>query len=145
MAWIFGLNAECGPSGAHACELARHFHGWPTGIYRDAENWWCGVFPDGLSRSGITSDADAAAMTAAGHRLYERLLTAPPVYRYALAGVETDEFHTYDELTVDPANPWICPGLVLGDDVWATLGKPAAYGPFAPGYRWVPYRGESRS
>lgn len=139
MAWIFALNAECGPSEAHARELARHFDGWPSSVFRDAASWWCGVTPEGLSRSGITSAADATAMTAAGHRLYEQLRTAPPVYRYALAGVETDGFNTYDELTEDPMT---YPGLVVSDDIWATVGKPAAFGAFAPGYRWVPYNGE---
>lgn len=82
-------------------------------------------------------------MTAAGHQLYDLLRTAPPVYRYALAGVETDEFRTYDELAADWAALTIFPGLVISDDIWAAAGRPPEFGAFAPGYRWIPYNGES--
>ena len=142
MAWLFSLNAECGPSEDHARELARLFDGWPSRVFRDGANWWCGVIPEGLSRSGVSSDAEATAMTTAGQQLYELLRTAPPVYRYALAGVETDEFRTYDELTADGEDLAIFPGLVISDDIWATVGKPTAFGAFVSGYRWIPYNGE---
>jgi hypothetical protein len=35
-------------------------------------------------------------MTELGILLYQRLLSAPP-FRYALAGIEVDEFRTYSE------------------------------------------------
>ncbi|MEV6624342.1 hypothetical protein AB0M83_44235 [Amycolatopsis sp. NPDC051106] len=143
MAWIFALNAECGGRETHARDLARHFQGWSSRIFSDGGNgWWCGVTPEGLGEKGIESAEDATAFTAAGRRLYWMLRTAPPVYRYALAGVETDEFRTYDELMAENDLTRF-PGLVVSEDIWAATGKRNAFSDFAPGYRWIPYRGEA--
>jgi hypothetical protein len=144
MAWIFALNAECGGRETHARDLARHYDGWPSHVYRDGDGWWCGVAPEGISRSGVTSDAEATAMTAAGRRLYWLLRTAPPVYRYALAGVETGSFRAHDELLAEK-DLGVFPGLVVSEDIWAATGKREEFSDFAPGYRWLPYRGESYS
>lgn len=143
MAWIFGLSAECGRAEASAAALARHFAAWPAGAYADdSANWWCSVVPAGLSRTGITSEADASAMTRAGEALYDELRSAPAVYRYALVGVEVDGFRSYDELVTDEGLTRL-PGLVLSGDTWVACGRPPAFVPFARGYRWIPYAGES--
>jgi hypothetical protein len=142
MAWIFALNAECGPSEATARELSRHFSPWPSGASRDSlSNWWCWVAPEGLSRTGIGSDEEAAAMTELGNKLYDRLRSAPALYRYALVGVETDQFRDFDELFQD-TDLTVFPGLVLSDSVWSALGGPPEFVPFSPQYRWIPYTGE---
>ncbi|HEY3467492.1 MAG TPA: hypothetical protein VGL47_20335 [Amycolatopsis sp.] len=143
MAWIYALNAECGERETHARDLARHFAGWPTRVFEGEAAWWCGVVPEGLSRTGARSDEEARAMTAAGRRLYWLLRTAPPVYRYALAGIETDLFRGYDELMAE-RDLTIFPGLVLREDLWAAAGERAEFSDFAPGYRWIPYGGETR-
>ncbi|WP_086848790.1 hypothetical protein [Amycolatopsis kentuckyensis] len=143
MAWIFALNAECGERETHARDLARHFDGWPARVFESEKAWWCEVAPDGLSRTGANSAEEAAAMTAAGRRLYWLLRTAPPVYRYALAGIETGEFRTYDELLAEK-DPAVFPGLVVAEEIWARTGRRAEFSDFAPGYRWLPYRGETR-
>jgi hypothetical protein len=143
MAWIFALNAECGERETHARDLARHFDGWPVRIFSDGVGWWCGVVPEDLSETGANTAAEATAMTAAGRRLYWQLRTAPPVYRYALAGVETDEFRTYDQLMAEKDLTKF-PGLVVSEDIWAATGRRAEFSDFAPGYRWIPYRGETR-
>jgi hypothetical protein len=140
--WIFALNAECGPAEGDARALAGHFRDWPTEVVRIGEDWWCGVVPEGLSRSGVGSATEAAAMTSAGNRLYERLRTAPPVYRYALAGVETDEFRHHAELIAEDEDLTRFPGLVIRQDIWAAVGAPPVFDAFAPGYRWIPYAGE---
>ncbi|WP_239154581.1 hypothetical protein [Amycolatopsis sp. FDAARGOS 1241] len=75
------------------------------------------------------------------HRLYERLRTAPPLYRFALAGVETDEFRSFAELRGDDLRGF--PGLVVSDEVWRRGGEPGEFGAFSPGYRWSPYPGET--
>ncbi|WP_410593873.1 hypothetical protein [Amycolatopsis sp. lyj-23] len=142
MARIYALNAECGERENHAHDLAHHFDGWPVRVFSDGTGWWCGVVPEGLSRSGIGSPEDAAAMTAAGRRLYWLLRTAPPVYRYALAGVETDEFRTYAELMAEE-DLTTFPGLVVSEDIWTAAGERTEFSGFAPGYRWIPYRGET--
>jgi hypothetical protein len=142
MAWIFGLSVECGERETHARDLARHFDGWPVRIFSHGTGWWCGVEPEGLSRTGVNSAAEATVMTAAGRKLYWQLRTAPPVYRFALAGVETDEFRTYDELMAEKDLTTFA-GLVVSEHILAATGKRAEFSDFAPGYRWLPYRGET--
>ncbi|MFJ7215488.1 hypothetical protein [Amycolatopsis sp. NPDC098790] len=142
MAWIYALNAECGGRETHARDLARHFDGLRSRVFSHEGAWWCGIAPEGLGERGIESPADAAAMTDAGRRLYWLLRTAPPVYRYALAGVETDEFRTYAELMAEKDLTRF-PGLVVSEDIWAATGGRAEFSDFAPGYRWLPYRGET--
>jgi hypothetical protein len=141
MAWIFALNAECGGRETHARDLARHFDGWRSRIFSDSGGWWCGVAPEGLSLTGIESGEDATAMTAAGRRLYWLLRTAPPVYRYALAGIETGRFRKFDELMAEDLT--LVPGLVVSEDIWMAAGRRPEFSDFAPGYRWIPYRGET--
>ncbi len=142
MARTYALNAECGGRETHARDLARHFEGWPSRVFSDGAGWWCGVAPEGLSRAGAPTAEEAAAMTEAGRRLYWLLRTAPPVYRYALAGVETAGFRTYAELMAEK-DLTVFPGLVVSEDIWAATGGRAEFSDFAPGYRWLPYRGET--
>jgi hypothetical protein len=142
MAFLFGLAAECGASQGDADALAHHFAPWDARTLTDATgHWWCHVVPAGVSRSGIESADDAAAMTALGHELYERLRSAPPLHRFALGGVETDEFRTYAEL-LEERELQRFPGLVLADPLWDELGRPEGFERFAEGYRWIPYEGE---
>jgi hypothetical protein len=54
-------------------------------------------------------------MTELGMLLYKHLRIAPP-FRYALVGVEVDEFRTYSELIEDLPNLSI-PGLVLAKKI----------------------------
>lgn len=145
MAIVFGLAVECGASESTSVTLAQHFAQWPTRLFADRTGaWWCHVVPEGLGASGIGSASEAAAMTQAGYELYDRLRTAPPRFRYALAGVETDEFRTYSELEDErDLDPFA--GLVLTNALWEHAGRPSAFVPFSPGYRWMPYRGESFS
>ena len=144
MAWIFALNAECGGRETHARDLARHFQGFPSRIFSGGGGWWCGIAPEDLGEKGIESAEDATATTAAGRRLYWLLRTAPPVYRYALAGSETAGFRTYDELMAE-RDLTRFPGLVVSEDIWAATGGRAEFSDFAPGYRWIPYRGETHT
>jgi len=79
-------------------------------------------------------------MTELGILLYQRLQSAPP-FRYALVGVEADEFRSYSELTTEiPVTGF--PGLVLEEAVWRSLGASTLFRPFSPGYVWQPYEGE---
>jgi hypothetical protein len=120
MAWIFGLSAECG-----ADERDAHkFTGvsWVLSNGRDClcradtfqdleENWWCRVAPSNLSEVGIDSAESAYFMTELGILLYQALRFAP-TFRYALVGVEVDEFRTYREL-IEESVSLLIPGLVL--------------------------------
>jgi hypothetical protein len=153
MGWIFSLSAECGAQQALAEEFAQHFQGvceilstghesqWHSGIFQDVEeNWWCRVCPVGEREVGIDTPESAYLMTELGILLYRRLQSAPP-FRYALVGLEVDEFRTYNEL-LEECSTLLFPGLVLAEAVWQAIGSSRAFQPFSPGYVWKPYKGE---
>lgn len=154
MAWIFELSAECGSEQEAADAFAAHFENFrcvhsdasqsfcSTGTHQDSDgNWWACVVPSGLSRNGIRDEVEAGLMTEIGHLLCEHLRTAPP-YRYALVGMESEDFRYFSELDDDLINlPF--QGLVISHGIWEGLGRPAIFVPFEPGYVWRPYVGET--
>jgi hypothetical protein len=153
MTWIFSLSAECGADRATAEQFDRHFDSvsWMLSngsqsqcradIFQDIEeNWWCRVNPSGISEVGIDAPQTAYLMTELGILLYQRLRSAP-TFRYALVGVEVDEFRTYHELLDESPTPTF-PGLVLAETVWQSLGASPTFRPFSSGYVWQPYEGE---
>jgi hypothetical protein len=152
MAWIFSLSAECGSNEIDAHKFARHFHDltWimsngreckcRTDTFQDIEeNWWCRVSPNNLSEVGIDGPESAYLMTELGILLYQSLRFA--TFRYALVGVEVDEFRTYSELIEDLSNLSI-PGLVLTKTLERELRLSSAFRPFSSNYVWQPYAGE---
>ncbi|MEE3717557.1 hypothetical protein V2H45_12405 [Tumidithrix elongata RA019] len=153
MAWIFSLSAECGSDENSAHTFARHFEGisWvlsngrecqcSADIFQDIEeNWWCRVSPNNLSEVGIDSPESAYLMTELGILLYQSLRFASP-FRYALVGVEVDEFRTYNELIEDLSDLSI-PGLVLAKALHQELKTLPVFRSFSPNYVWQPYAGE---
>ena len=153
MAWIFSLSAECGSDEINAHKFAQHFEGLSlllsndrqcqcrTDTFQDIEeNWWCRVSPSNLSEVGIDSPESAYLMTELGILLYQSLRFAP-TFRYALVGVEVDEFRTYSELIEDLYNLSI-PGLVLIKAFKRELEISSAFRSFSPNYVWQPYAGE---
>jgi hypothetical protein len=99
------------------------------------------VCPNGLSEIGVISPEDAHQMTKVGLLLYRRLRSAPSL-RYALVGVEVDEFRTYSELVTEGQLDILVAGLVLAEEVWKQMGSPAGFRSFKSGYLWKPYEGE---
>ena len=153
MAWTFSLSAECGTEQVAAEQFARHFDGlsWVisngiqsqchTAVFQDIEgNWWCQARPSGISEMGVDRSDVAYQMTELGILLYQRLQSAPR-FRYALVGVEVDEFRTFSEL-MSEATIHSFPGLVLDKKVGEIFGASASFRPFSPGYVWYPYEGE---
>jgi hypothetical protein len=153
MAWIFSLSAECGSDKNKANQFAQHFQGiiWllsnsrycqcRSDTFQDVEeNWWCRVSPNNISEVGINSPENAYLMTELGILFYQTLRFAP-VFRYALVGVEVDEFRTYSELIEDLPNLSI-PGLVLAKTMAQKLEILTVFRPFNNNYIWQPYAGE---
>jgi hypothetical protein len=153
MVWVFSLSSECGAEQIAAEKFAQHFDGlsWVlsnsqqsqchTAVSQDIEgNWWCQVCPSDISDVGIDRSDIAYQMTELGILLYQRLQSAPP-FRYALVGVEVDEFRSYSELISEAIAPSF-PGLVLAETVWRSLGASTLFRPFSSGYVWQPYEGE---
>jgi hypothetical protein len=150
MAWIFSLAAECGTETA-AAAFAAHFadqagegdRPFPAtaSLFQDLDdNWWCRVVPNGLSQIGVDAPDAAYQMTELGITLYQRLRTAP-AFRYAIVGVEVDEFRTYGELCEETSLGQF-KGLVLSAVIHPAMADRSAFRPFSPGYLWVPYEGE---
>ena len=153
MAWMFSLSAECGVEQFAAKQFSRHFDevSWVLSngiqsqcrreIFQDTEeNWWCRVCPDSISEIGIVTPEAAYLMTELGILLYQHLRSAS-TFRYALVGIEVDEFRTYSELLEESSN-LAFPGLVLAQTVWQALGSSPVFRPFTIGYVWKPYEGE---
>jgi hypothetical protein len=148
VALLYSLAIECGTrAAADAC--AEHFAGAGADVTvqqgPDDDAWWAVVIPANESRSGVYSEEVAESLNTAGRALLDRLRSAPP-FRFALIGIEVDGSLTYDVLDEafgsDPELADRHHGLVASDAVVAKLGAPAALEPFAPGYSWIPYRGE---
>ncbi|NEP43354.1 MAG: hypothetical protein F6K35_30670 [Okeania sp. SIO2H7] len=110
MALIFSLSAECGFESEKAKNLANYFNqiSWQLSnginsechaeIFQDSEdNCWTRVCPTGVTQVGITTPEDAYSLTEIAILLYQHLRSIPS-FRYALVGVEVDEFRTYSEL-----------------------------------------------
>ncbi len=153
MAWIFSLSAECGSDQSKANEFSQHFQGiilplsngrncqCRTDTFQDfEENWWCRVYPNNISEVGIDSPESAYLMTELGILLYQNLRFTTG-FRYALVGVEVDEFRTYTELIEDLPNLSI-PGLVLAKTLAQELEILPVFRPFNNNYVWQPYEGE---
>ncbi len=153
MAWAFSLSTECGAEQGAAEQFAQHFNGLSlvllngfqsqchAAIFQDLEeNWWCRVCPDAIHTVGIDAPNIAYQMTELGILLYQRLQSSP-LFRYALVGVEVDEFRTYSELSAEPLSSSFS-GLVLAETTWRSLGASPLFRPFSPGYVWQPYEGE---
>lgn len=153
MAWTFSLSAECGAEQSAARQFVQHFDevSWVlsngnhsqchTAVFQDIEgNWWGRVCPSGISEVGIDGSDIAYQMTELGIFLYQQLQSAPP-FRYALIGVEVDEFRTYSELNAESPDSSF-PGLVLAELIWRSLGASSLFRQFSPGYVWQPYEGE---
>ena len=153
MAWSFQLSAECGDDRNRSLSFANHFEGlsWvltdgirsvcASSTHCDPEgNWWVIVCPTGISRSGVSGQTAANQLTEVGNLLYKRLRTAS-TFRYAIVGVESDEFRRFSELDEDLL---VLPfdGLVVSDQIWKRLGSPHIFVPFSTGYYWRPYKGE---
>jgi len=153
MAWIFSLSAECGSDESNVNKFAEHFEGieWMlsnnrqclcrTDTFQDMDrNWWCRVYPNNISEVGIDSPESAYVMTELGILFYLALRFAR-CFRYALVGVEVDEFRTYSELMEDLSKLSI-PGLVLAKELTHGLEILPIFRPFSPSYMWQPYEGE---
>jgi hypothetical protein len=153
MAWIFSLSAECGSDESNVTQFAQHFEGikWilsngrqclcRTDTFQDIDqNWWCRVYPNNISEVGIDSPESAYLMTELGILLYQTLRFTSS-FRYALVGVEVDEFRTYSELISDLPNLSL-PGLVLAEELTLGLEILPNFRTFSSKYVWQPYAGE---
>lgn len=132
MAWLVSLSAECGPERGAADTFAEYFQAAdiPTRVFQDDDgNWWCSAMPRGVSWD------DESAVDEVIRQLHG-LLHGAPAYRYALAGVEVDEFRLRSELTSSDLDELA--GLVLCETLWHEMERPPGYESFAPGYLWRP-------
>ncbi|MEA5419699.1 hypothetical protein VB712_10740 [Spirulina sp. CCNP1310] len=153
MAWAFSLSAECGSDERDARQFAEYFEGISyllsngyeckccTDLFQDLEeNWWCRVGFKALSEVGIESAESAYLMTELGILLYQSLQFAR-TFRYALVGVEVDEFRTYSEL-MEELSSLLIPGLVVARSFEQELGILSRFRAFSADYIWQPYGGE---
>lgn len=149
MALLFEIVIEHGIHKGHAETAVQHFQGRQYTlsdgllttisalVYQDLElNWWCFAWPSGLSTSGVCNDKDTRQMNEMANHLYSLLRTAPD-FRYALVGIEVEEFRNYSEIKgLDDLD---LDGVVISEAIWKQIGKPSHFIPFRPGYFWIPF------
>ncbi len=152
MALMFELAIAFGKDKKLADDAKNNFYGYSCVLtdglktvfntYR-FEDWeggsWLAVYPTGLSTSGICSERDARKMTEVANHLYD-LLRNIPSYRYAIVGVEVEEFRLESEIQcLEDVN---YDGVVLSKEIWNKIGNPEDFIPFQKNYYWRPYNGE---
>jgi hypothetical protein len=101
---------------------------------------WVVVTTDLVGRSGI-GDKTTAQLAVGTAQAWIRILRRCSGYRYARIGLDVEMFATREELLRDRAHWTQKDGLIVNDELWAALGKPEWFVPFAAGFRWYPYRG----
>lgn len=109
------------------------------------------VLPAGVGW-GVPADAgserrelDPGELSRLGHGLYG-VLSRMDGYRAAVVGWDPEGYVDVAELRRDwsaELADGALPGLVLADDVLATLPMASGFRPFRPGFAWIPYRGEN--
>ncbi len=135
MAWSWSLSIEVGGRQDAAVAIRDALLDCMTQsqgtVYQDPDgNWWCSIWiqgPDEIPHA------------------YDCLRGCGVGFRYALAGLEVDEFRTSSELFTENPSDFLknFPGLVIADPLYEFLGRrnnaAIAMERFAPGYWWVPY------
>lgn len=156
MAWVFSLSAECGNVRESAESFTTFFQGLvltlsdgvevicQANVFSSGKGWWSLVNPSGVIISGGNETnyelCKAIRATEIGYLLYEQLKSAPP-FRYAIVGWEVDGFRDENELDADDLET--LSGLVLSQEICEKLNGQSKLQPFAVGYYWQPYKGES--
>ena len=157
MGRFFSLSAEIGLIQANAKSFAEYFNNislvlsdgeqfsWKAGGFLEAggksSNWWCMVCPKKADGRDIDVLKDWQQMNELAPLLYDRLQFAPP-FRYAIVGIEVDEFRTYEELFADDLikeEPEKFSGLVISEEIWKKLDSPQGFVSFKQGYFWIPF------
>lgn len=150
MAWIYSLSAEFGGDKEAALTFREFFAGTeshlPDGqvvvnksdVFQDTDgNWWSSVIPSATDRLQDRLTENKRLQEDVSEVLY-RSLQGAPFFRYAIVGLEVEEFRTYNELLQEP-DLSIFPGLVINKDLLEELRVPSSFRPFGSGYVWLPY------
>lgn len=144
MPWNFALSIECGEEAQ--AQIIRDFltrksvedHSVVAGTFEDqGGNWWCIA---GLENLQIKDDktTESKMIEIENSLQFYLLLQEVSGYRYALCGLETEEFRLYDELLSQAFDPKKFRGLVLSDNIYSILGTPEHFERFSKGYFWFP-------
>lgn len=99
------------------------------------------VTVDGISRIGINTQEDAIEMTLIGKEFFN-LLRKAPKFRYALVGLEVDEWRDINEIRRSPRDILKVPGFVIDKELYRVIGSPGKMEEFNSHYLWLPYEGE---
>jgi hypothetical protein len=150
MAWIFSMWIETGEDESAGQAIRDYFDNLSIlktdekqyKIYTHKQGQGNIITVDRISRSGVTSLNDAMEMTKIGFEFYN-LLKSAPKFRYAMVGVEVDEFRNWYELVEEPNDIQLFKGLVIRKDVYRYLGSPGILVEFKDDYLWTLYEGES--
>ena len=154
MAWVFELAVECGSERYVAAALKGHFENLsfdlkegsdgpysilPQAITTDEEqNWWQSAICTLNGSNVVRHSEDSSVLQKLASVFYDRLRSAQ-AYRFALVGVEANQFSTFTGLKTLVTHTGLN-GLVLRKDVYDLFNKPTGFECFARDYVWRPYR-----
>lgn len=99
------------------------------------------ITPKGISTTGIDTKEQCVEMSELGFKLYEILRTAPE-FRFALVGIEVDDFVEFKDLVKEPTINLNWKGLVINNSIKNSSELYPNYKKFSPTHCWMPYEGE---
>ncbi len=150
MALLFQLWIETGHDDTKGMAIRNYFNAkkeiitdmghYPIKVYK-SEDTASIITVNGISQTGMHSQKDCEEMTQIGFEFYEHLRKVP-TFRYALCGIEVDEWREMSELEEDPDDILLIKGFVIRKDLYNLLGSPGEMIPFTTNYVWTPYEGE---
>lgn len=101
----------------------------------------CAITPNGTSTTGIDTKEQCIEMSELGFKLYDKLKTAPD-FRFALVGVEVDDFVEFNDLINVPEINLDRPGRVISRSIKESSALYSNYEQFNETHYWTPYEGE---
>ncbi|WP_109830289.1 hypothetical protein [Reichenbachiella versicolor] len=101
----------------------------------------CAITPNGTSTTGIDTKEQCIEMSELGLKLYDILKSAPD-FRFALVGVEVDDFVEFNDLINEPEINLDRTGLVINRLIKHSSELYSNYEQFNETHYWTPYDGE---
>lgn len=112
----------------------------PSNLWKGPDkNWWCRVAPKGVSVTGGPRSVNRDSMLIEVARYMYETLRKCSGFRFALVGWEVAESIEIAELLQEPASSRVVPsGLVVSQDLWRQMGRPADLVSFGVETFWKP-------
>jgi len=138
MTLIFSLSIECGALGTEG--VSQYFQGkggrYKVNTFQDEEsNPWVMILDAALYSNYYRGPKDFFEVLTSK---YYQDLKKISFFRYAIVGLEVDEFRTYNEL-IEDLPTWEYPGLVISNQMVKEIkGVESKFERFNSSHMWIP-------